>query len=378
MTPGGIRVVRARSPRAMRAFIDLPYRLHANRPHWVPPLRRDIRTLLDRDKHPFHQHATVEYFLAVRDGRVVGRISAHENYQHNLHHGEKVGFFGFIEAENDREVFDALLRAAAKWCRARGLEAMRGPCSFSTNEECGLLVRGFDGPPTIMCPYQPEYYQQHIEALGFTKAEDLLGFRLHEDIFSHRIPRLASAMRRRQERRGENVRIRHLDMARFDQELELVKTVYNKAWSSNWGFVPLTDAELDFMAREMKPLVVPELALFAEVDGQPAGFCLALPDYNVALHRMGGRLTPRSLLVFALLRPHIHRIRLLMFGVVAEYRQRGLDLLLYDQIATNCIERGITEAELSWLLERNRAIVQPIEAMGSRHYRTFRIYEQSL
>jgi hypothetical protein len=227
---GPLRIVRARSRAAVDEFIEFAFRFRSRHPRWVPPLRRDMRILLDRLRHPFHQHARVEYFLARRGGTTVGRIAAIVNHAHNVAHEEKVGFFGFLEAVHDREVFATLLKTAEAWCRREGMEAMRGPCSFSTNEECGLLVEGHDISPPVMTPHNPPWYQEHVEALGYAKAEDLLCWWLTYETYSDRILRMAEMVEKRLDRQGVKVAIRTLDKKRWMEEVAVVKELYNKAW----------------------------------------------------------------------------------------------------------------------------------------------------
>lgn len=373
-----LRIRRVRNAAGLREFLEFPYRLNAHDPMWVPPLRRDQRVLLDRDKHPFHRHARVEYFLARRGGRTVGRIAAIENFRHNAYHKERIGFFGFLDAEDDEEAFAGLLGAAERWARGRGLEALRGPCSFSTNEECGLLVGNYVAPPVIMTPYHRPYYKEHIEGLGYAKAEDLLCFHITRDDYVRRIRRLAKAVHGRLERRGIQVSIRCLDKSRFVDEVRLVRDIYNSAWKDNWGFVPMTDEEVEFIAKELRLVAVSKFILFAEIDGKPAAFLMALPDYNTLLHQMDGRLSVRSLLTAALLRRRVQRMRLMMLGVLPEHRNRGLDLLMYEALFENAAEKAYSVWDLSWILERNERMIATIKATGAREWRRYRLYEKAL
>ncbi len=373
-----LRIVRARSKRAVEEFVEFPYRLHAAEAHWVPPLRRDVRVLLDRMRHPFHEHAQVEYFLARQGGKTVGRIAAVENHAHNMAHDERVGFFGFFETIDDTEVVRALLGAAERWCRERGLEAMRGPCSFSTNEECGLLVENYDSMPCLMMCYHPPYYKDRIEENGYTRAEDLLCFWIRVDGFTNRVERIADAATRRLERGGKTLTMRTLDVQRWDDELALVKRLYNKAWEKNWGFVPMTEREMNFVAKELRPIIEPELVYFAELDGEPVGFTLAMPDYNVVLQHMNGRLGPKEILLALMLRKNIKHLRLLMMGMLPEYRNRGIDLLMCREAAARARKLSLEGGELGWVLDRNEPMKHAIEACGGRMYRKYRIYEKRI
>lgn len=378
MSSDPVRIIRAQSRRAVEEFCEFVYRYRGREPHWIPPLRRDQRVLLDRSRHPFHEHAQVEYFLARRNGETLGRIAAIENFAHNIHHHEKVGFFGFLEAVNDGAVFKQLLRAAEVWCRRRGLTALRGPCSFSTNEECGLLVENYDSDPAIMMGYHPPHYREHVEACGYRKAEDLLGYWLGRDIFQDRILRLARAVEKRLGREGLTAETRPVDMHRWREELDRVIQIYNGAWENNWGFVPMTEQEITFIARELKPIINPDLARFVLINGEVGGFVLALPDYNIVLKHLEGRLGPKQIALALALRKQVKQIRLIMMGLLEDYRGKGLDIIMYRDIHDQCLNHGIQEGELSWLLERNAPMVHAAEAMGARPFKRYRIYEKPL
>ena len=371
-------LVRAvRSAAELRRFIDLPYRLHRGDPMWVAPLRRDVRAILDRGKNPFFAHAEAEYFLAERDGAVVGRIAAIRNDAHGAFHPEErqVGFWGFFECVNDQAVADALFGAAAAWLKDRGLTTLRGPTSFSTNDECGLLVDGFDTPPAIMNPHNPRYYVDLVDRAGFVKAMDLVCYE-GQDVDGPP-QRLTEGARLMAQRKG--VTVRTLDMKRFWEEVELVKQLYNAAWEKNWGFIPMTDAELNYLAQQLKPVVVPELVAFAERKGQLIGMAITIPDFNVALrHNPSGRLFPFGLFRLLWHKRRIRRVRGLTLGVLKEHRQTGADAVLLEHTWRVGRALGYDWGEASWLLETNYAIRNPMEKLGFRAYKTMRIYDRAL
>lgn len=359
--------------RGLNRFIAFPYDHYRGDPLWVPPLRMDVRTLLSPRKNPFFQHAEAQYFVGRAEGRTGGRIAAIKNDAHNREHHDRVGFHGFFESVNDQAVADALFDAAAHWLRAKGCDTMRGPMSPSINEECGLLVEGFDAPPTVMMPHNPPWYGALHERYGFAKAKDLYVFEGAGAEPPERYVRAANVLA---ERKG--ITLRPLDMKRFAEEVELVKTLYNQAWEKNWGFIPLTDAEIDHLAKQLKPVVVPELVCFAERAGQVIGFSVALPDLNVALkHNPSGRLFPGILKILWHAR-RITRIRVLLLGVLPEYRQIGVDALMYHWIWTKGIAKGYRWAEGSWILEDNAPIIKAAERLGFQHYKTYRIYDKRL
>jgi len=359
-----------RSKADREEFIDLPFRLYRDDPNWVPPLKRDVRELIDPARHPFHKHGKVELFVARRGNEVVGRIAAIENFLQREHHGDNVGFFGLFESINDQRVANALFDAARDWLNARGLDTMRGPASFSLNEEAGLLIDGFDGPPVVMMTYNPRWYIELIERYGFVKAKDLYAY-LHENSKpSERMSRLAERLRERY-----HVKIRTLDKKRFWEEVALVRTVYNQAWEKNWGFIPMTDEELTYMAKQLKPVVEPDLVVFAEIDGQLAGFGLALPDLNVALKQMNGKLFPFGWAKALWYSRKIKLARIIILGVLEPYRRSGVAELIEMEMLRNGPKHGIVNAEMSWILEDNMMMRMPLEKMGARIYRTYRMYD---
>lgn len=333
----------------------------------------DMRTLLSPAKNPFFQHAEAQYFVGRVDGRTVGRIAAIKNDAHNREHGDKVGFFGFFECIDDQRLADALFRAAGDWLRSKGFDTMRGPMSPSVNDECGLLVDGFTTPPALMMPHNPTYYVSLIERAGFTKAKDLI---CYQSTYTDMPERLVRATRVVAERKG--ITLRQLNMKRFKEEVELVKQLYNAAWERNWGFVPLTGAEIDHLAKQFKPVVVPELVCFAEKDGQTVGFALALPDLNVALKRNpSGRLFPGLLKVLWAARK-ITRCRILLLGALKEYRGTGVDALMYAWIWEKGRAKGYDWGEAGWILEDNAPMTNAIQRIGFVPYKTYRVYDRPL
>ena len=368
-----VRITPVNTRRDLKAFIDVPWSIYRDDPHWVPPLRMDMRNAFDPSKHPFHRHSEAQPFMAWRGEEPVGRICAIRNRRHEEVHEEPVGFFGFFECIDDPSVAEALFDTVRDWLRARGLEVMRGPASFSTNEVSGLLVGGEPGPPFVMMPHNPAYYEALIEGYGFEKAKDLLAWAM-ENRLPERVDRGAGLVSRRYK-----VSVRSLDKSRFDEELETVRRIYNSAWEKNWGFVPMTDAEIDFMADELRHVIDPTLALFLEnADGETIGFGLALPDFNQVLIKLDGKLFPFGLLKALALKRKIDRIRVIILGLLPEYRGKGLDVLLYKGIFDNARERGVTWGEMSWILEDNHAMNSAIKQFGARLFRTYRMYDVTI
>lgn len=373
-------VRRVEGPRDLDRFIALPYRLHRDDPHWVGPFRAEVRKLLDRAANPFFQHAEADYFIAEQGGEVVGRIAAISNRLHNEVHEDRVGFFGFFECVNDFRVAQALFDTAAEWLRARGFDTMRGPMSFSTNDECGVLIAGFDTPNTLMMPHNPPYYLTLMETAGFTKAKDLIC--LEGGSLAGPMPppeRTARAVEIVLKR--YNLRMRPLDMKRFPQEVELIKRLYNACWEKNWGFIPMTDAEIDHLAAAFKPVVIPRMVPFVErEDGTPVAFGLALPDLNEALrtNHSGGMFPGALKMLWKLKTRQITRARVLLLGVLPEYRGKGIDSALYHWLFSKAAEVGIGWGEAGWLLEDNPAIIQGLSKAGFTPYKTYRVLDRPL
>ena len=342
-------------------------------------MRRDVETLLSRIKNPFFEHAQAEYFIAERNGDVVGRIAAISNRLHNETHEDRVGFFGFFESIDDQEVANALFEAASGWCRALGHDVLRGPASFSVNDECGLLVQGFESPPALMMPHNPPYYIPLLERAGFVKAKDLWVYQGGSEEGYVPVPeRLARATELIRQRQG--ITLRPLNLKDFEGEVERIKELYNSAWEKNWGFVPMTEHEIDHLAKQFKPIVIPELVPMAEKDGKLIGFGITLPDLNVIFRtNRSGRLFPMIFrLLWALKTKRIRRARILLLGVVPAYQGKGVDAMLYHWIWTKSGERGIYWGEAGWILEDNPAMNAGLEKMTFRVYKIYRLYDRRL
>lgn len=356
------------------AFVGFPYSLFRNHPYWVGDLKKDVRRLLALS-HPFWRHGERKLFMAVRDGRPVGRSAAVINSKHNSFHNEKCGFFGFFDCVEDAAVAGPLFDAAHKWLKAKGMDKVRGPVNPSTNESCGLLIEGFDSPPIVMMPYNPPYYAGLIAAAGFAKAKDLCAFQAFTaNGFPERLEKVVQRITR-----DGSVKLELVNIPRIDEALADLKDIYNSAWDNNWGFVPMTNEEMDELARDLKPFLTPECLYFVKVAGKPAGFALLLPDFNSALKGVHGALNPLNTLPFLyrLLTP-INRGRVLALGVKKEFRGRGLELLLIKQAVASATRLGWEYADLSWTLEDNTRVNNIILAAGGKVYKKFRIYEKAL
>ncbi len=369
-----IKPVETRAER--RSFVRFPWRIYPGRyPAWVPPLLVEEYKRIDPKKNPFFAHGAVQLFLAFKEGGVAGRIAAIENKIHNEFHGDKVGFFGLFESVEDQEVADGLFDAAAEWVSGRGLDTLRGPTNFSTNDESGLLIDDFDSAPYVMMTYNPPYYVDLLEGWGLRKAKDLLAYQVKREEFDQ--PRFAK-LQQLIERFGRDITVRSVRMDRFEEEVALVRKLYNAAWERNWGFVPMTDAEVDHMARQLKPIVDPDLALIGEVEGEPIGFALALPDVNQAIRHANGRLFPFGLIKFLWHMRRVNQLRIITLGIVAEYRGGPMAPMFYLEIFKRGSRKGFTVAESSWILEDNQPMRLGVEKMGFKPYKTYRLYDKAL
>ena len=369
-----IEVSEVTSRRERDAFIKFQWEIYANDPAWVPPLIIERKRFLDRKQHPFYRHGDAALFLARKNGTIAGRIMASDDPNYNSLHQTNVGCFGLFECVDDKEVAAALFDAAASWLGKKGRTELMGPIDYSTNYVCGLLIDGFQFPPTILTAHNPPYYRQLIENCGFRKTKDWYAWWFAD-------PCNAAARLRRLGTRSKNrwpVKIRPADLKNLRDESRRLRAIFNHAWEKNWGFVPFTEAEIAFMTEELKPVIVPEFAWIAEIGSEPAGFILALPDINVVLRDLNGRLTrfglPTGLIKLLTYKNRVQKGRLIALGVVDRYRRAGIaEMLVLRIIEETMIKRGIT-GELSMTLEDNHMINRFLEAIGAERYKTYRIY----
>jgi len=356
----------------IKKFIKFAWKIYKDDPNWVPPLLMDKKKLLNKDKNPFFKTAEMEMFMAYKDGEEVGRIAAIKNDTHNKIHNENIGFFGFFESINDQEVANALLDKAKEWLKGKGLDAMRGPANPSSNDEYAMLLEGFDDPPRLMMTYNPKYYLDLMDNYGMKKVKDLLAYQIDNPklLKSEKLIRVAEIARKR-----SKVEIKQINLKEFKSELEKVKYVYNKAWAPNWGFIPMTDEEIDNLAKELKPLVEETLVLFAEVEGQTVAFALVMLDYNELIKDFDGKLFPFNVIKLFTQRKKITWARVLTLGIIPEYQKRGIDALLYYEITKRAEKLGILKGEASWILEDNAMMNRGAQVMNGEVYKKYRVYE---
>ena len=366
-----IRPVESRTD--LKRFIRYPFERYRNDPHWVPPLLLAERQKFNPKRNPFYEHARVELSLAEHNGEVVGRIAAIDDDNHNRTHGDNLVFFGFFET-NDQAAAQALLARVEDWGRQLGRNAVRGPANPSMNDGAGFQINAFDTDPYVMMPYNPPEYPRYVEDAGYHKIKDLYAWLFERDQeMGEKIKRLAKRVRARYE-----PVTRPVDFKRFDEELALVKKLYNEAWEENWGFVRYTEAEFDHLASELKHIVDPDLARFVELEGQVVGMGICIPDINQVLKRMRGRLLPFGIITFLRRSTVIDRLRLAILGLLPEYRNKGLETVLVDELYGPAIAKGYQRCECSWVLEDNRAMNRALAASGATLYKTYRIYQKEL
>ena len=376
MSSVGVRPVESRGD--LRAFIDLPFGLHAGSAQWVPPLKVERRLFLNKRFNAYFKHGDAQLFLARREGRVVGRVSAQIDHAFNRYQGNDWGQFGFLEAEEDQEVFEALLEAASAWLRERGRDRMVGPMDFSMNEESGVLIEGFEREPFIKQPWHPPYYQRMCERAGLTKAVDLWMWELHITDRSKMVPALVEMAERLEPDHG--IRIRKMSRRRLGREVELFGETYNEAWKDNWGFVPYSEEDLKHYGQELQVVYDRNWFMGAErIDtGESVGVAITVPDINQVLKKMGGRLLPFGWWHFMRRRQIMDRVRVGFLGVKPAYQHTGVAAALYVEHFDMAIATPQKWGEMGWILENNDAMNRGMEGMGGRVVKRYRVYEREL
>jgi GNAT superfamily N-acetyltransferase len=362
--------------REKQQFLHLPWEIYRGDPNWIPPLRANQKELVGFKHHPFYDEAEGQTFLALKDSKPVGRILALVNHAHNRCHHEKRGFFGFFETIDDAEVTKGLLDAACAWLRERGMTAVRGPVNPSMNYEIGLLIEGFDDPPTFMMTYNKPYYQRLLESYGLVKTQDLYAFWGHIDMIKQLDQKLYYIWEECRTR--FNVHLRRMNRRKFNQEVRLFLDVYNQSMQGTWGFVPLSDAETEHMAASLKHLIVPEMTTIAEIDGKAVGAQFGLLDYNPRIKQIDGKLFPFGFMRLLWNRKAIKKIRLISTNVVPEYQKWGVGLVVSGRLLPEAQAWGIQEAEFSWVAESNNLSFKTLKRGGAKITKTYRLYDLDL
>ncbi|MBN1638494.1 MAG: hypothetical protein JW866_05985 [Ignavibacteriales bacterium] len=369
-----IEIKKVESKKDLLNFIKFPWKIYKDNPHWVPPLIFDQKKIFNKKINPFFSHGDMDLFIAYSCNDIVGRIAAISNNLHNKVHNEKIGFFGFFESIDNQLVANKLFKAVEEWCKERNFIELRGPANPSSNDEYGLLVEGFEDSPRILMTYNPRYYIVLFENSGFQKAKDLYAYKLIDKkvISSEKLVRGAELIRKRY-----NLKIRPIDMKNFKTDLENFKYVYNKAWQPNWGFVPMTDEEIDYIANNLKMFINPNLIIYGYTDGKLITAAFVLPDYNYVLKGLKGRIFP-NIIKFPFLKKKIKWARIITLGVIPEYQKKGIDSFMYFELHKRIVEAGYYQAEASWILEDNVMMLRGAEQMNAEIYKTYRIYSKNI
>lgn len=356
----------------LKKFIKFPWLIYKNDKHWVPPLIHDQINFFNPENNPYYQHSKVQLIMAYEGNRPVGRMSVHENIPHVKRHQEKTGFFGFFECINDYAVAKTLFDYGKKWLTDLGYIAMRGPANFSINGEYALLVDGFDEPPMILMTHNPPYYAKLIEQYGFKPSQNMYAFRLSA---AEGLPTHAMAMADEVEKKHPELAVRKMRLKDLKKEALIVHKIYTQAWDENWGAVPMSEKEMLALADELKLILDPDIAFAAELNGQPIGFSLSVPDANQALKAANGRLFPFGLLKILWKKRRINAFRVMVMGVLKEYRHHGFDTIFYKKTFEEARKKGYQWAEMSLINESNIPMRHVLERLGAKVYKTYRMYD---
>ena len=371
----GLEIITVASRSELKDFIDLPWTMYAEYPHWVPPLKKEVRRMLDPGSHPFWEFSERILFLARRGKKTVGRIAGIIDRHHNAFHDEQMGIWGFFECADDPEAASSLFSSVETWVRHKGMTFVRGPLNPSINYEAGLLIDGFDSPPALMMTYNPPYYPRLIEACGFSREKDLFSFMIDG---AYRLPEWLESLAERLARK-KGIHIRPFRLKDPVPELALVREIFNDCWSGNWGYVPLSDHEIQAIGNSMVAIADPDLAFFIYYEDDPAGVCVILPDINPLLKRLNGHIGLSGVLKSLLYQREITGLRALLFGIKEKYRQLGLPLLairhLYEVVRKKGTYRSL---ELGWTLEDNESVNSLLADAGARIHKKYCLYGKAL
>ncbi|MBN2411237.1 GNAT family N-acetyltransferase [candidate division KSB1 bacterium] len=370
----GIEIIRVNTKADLKKFVKFPFEIYKNDPYWVPPLIGDQKKFLDKKKGVFFEFGDAEYFLALNNGQVVGRLSAHISTQYEKYHDSQTGFFGFFECIKNQQVANALFSEASKWLKAKQKSRIIGPISFTLYDECAMLYDGFDSIPVVLLSYNLPYYNDLVAGAGFQKAIDWYAFLVSRDL------EIRPSFYRIRDRvlKQNGLRIENVDLKRLDEAIKHVGKIFNSAWMENWGHVPLTDGQLKYMAGELKFVAVPELSYLAFLDDECIGFSLTLKDANPALQKANGRLLPFGIFKILKEMKNIKKLRTIAMGVLKEYRNKGLDILFYLNTIENGRKMGFTESECSIIVETNSRMIGALEDLNADRYKTYRLYEKMI
>jgi GNAT superfamily N-acetyltransferase len=359
----------------LKSFIQFPYDHYKKDNYWVPPLYIMQNDLVDVNKNPFYKRAKAAFFIAETNGRISGRIAAVHNQAYIDHSGENSGFFGFFECIENQNVANLLIRVALDWLRDTGVSKVIGPASPSMMDEVGVLVEGFESYPSVMMPYSKPYYDTLLKKAGLEKVMDMYAYRVDKDMVPYdRVEKADKIVRQR----TPGIHIRRINMKKIREETELIRHIFNAAWEKNWGFTPISKEEMEHLAQGLKLIIDTDFAHVAEINGEPVGFSIALPDINQVLARMNGKLFPAGIFKLLWYKRKINRVRTALMGVLPEHQHKGIDMLMHREAIINGPKRDINESELSWLLETNTEMIRVAERLGAVREKVYRMYGTSL
>ncbi len=373
-----VNIKEVSSPADWKTFIKLPWEIYKNDPHWVPPLLFDFKRQLNKKTNPFFRYAEAKYWIAFQNEKCVGRIAAIVNHHHNHYYKELTGFFGYFESTNDDSVSTSLFSTAEKWLKESGMKLIRGPVNLSLANESGLLIEGFDRSPVLQMYYNPPYYSELLEKYGYRKEHDLLAYYVPNDIINNlkvmkRLERISNIITEK-----EKITFRCFNVKDYPAEVERIRLLFNSYMSDNWGFLPIEKTEFNFMAQSLKPILIKELAIFAEVNGEAVGFSLSLPDINQVFKRMNGKLIPKGIFQFLYYKNKISDIRVMLMGVNKPFRKRGLEAVFYYRTILEAVSRNFKGAELSWISESNPVMIRELENLNAKLYKRYRIFSNEI
>jgi len=351
-------------------FVRFAWKIYEGDPYWVPPVIKE-QVHMFSPRYPFFDHGEIDLFIARKGSDPVGRVAGILDRSYVEYAQEEAVFFGFFECVDDTAVAQALIDDVRAWGKARGMKTIRGPFNPSTNDECGLLVDGFDMAPVLMMPYNPRYYPDLMTACGLAKCRDLYSYLIEPQAIPAKLEELVDRIHKRL----PDLTVRPVRLKKLDQELQIVRDIYNNAWRDNWGFVPMTEKEIDFLAARLKPLVVEDLVLFAEIKGEPVAFIASFPDYNQVLKRLNGKVGLIGALKFLYYSKKLKELRIMLLGVKHGHHKQGIEALLYLETFRRGFAKGFERGEMSWILEDNTLMRRGIETLGGKIYKTYRLYE---
>jgi len=370
-----IKITTVKTKKDLSDFVELPWQIYRNDASWVPPLKSEVRDILDENKNPFWEHASRQLFIALDDDKVVARAVAIIDSNYNEFHNEKTGFFGFFESVNEPSVARSILGEVEKWLTERGMNKIIGPTAPSTNDEMGFLTEGFDTPPYIMMPHNPPYYRDLVESAGYKPVKNLLAYLMTEENSpKERISRLVEMVKKKE----PFLTVRTLDMKNYKEEIKKIWEIYNNAWEKNWGFVPWTEKEFSAQCSRLKSLVLPDCIFIAEIKGRPVGVLVGVPNYSEVLKKLNGRLGPIEIAKFLYYKNKIKTMRVMIMGVIKEYRNRGIEAVMYEGIIKNAPKHGIYTAEMSWILEDNIMMRRAAEMLGGYVHKKYTVFGKDL